>query len=286
MIKRMDQLPAVLCCFAYREQYFAEMEGMLATAREHHPTWPLIVGRGPAPGFDLPTFEVESPSGKLHWTLPVQLNADGTEDDFFKIIMMKGWWMAQVWRNFGHLVESSHMRLVWSDADNRFNGPLDVELDPLSEVVAGPWWYDRENRGFDTICSGLLMFQGAKNGVVSKLLSEWSAKCLDCIQNLPPQTKPWRDSDQEVLTAVLAAHPQADSGYELFKLDMTKYSGCPVKDGRLVRRALIDSWYMIERMRLPEYHDVDWPPPEDYRRYAPIGTPLPGWNPDEEASTE
>ena len=40
MIKRIDGLPAVLTCFAYREEYFPEMEGMLATIREHIPTGP------------------------------------------------------------------------------------------------------------------------------------------------------------------------------------------------------------------------------------------------------
>lgn len=280
MIKRIAELPAVATCFAYRSEYFAEMEGMLVTMREHHPDWPVVVGRGPIPSFELPTLKVEWPGGNAYWTLPVALNLDGSENDWLKIVRVKGWWMAQVWRHFGELAGERH-RLVWADADARFNGPLDIELDPLAEVVAGPWWYDREQRGLDTICSGLLLFQGARQGAVANILEQWSSRCLSQIRHLPPQTKPWPDSDQEVLTEVLQGDAATKGDYMLLKLEHDKYVGCPVKDGKLAGRALVDSWYMIEKMRLPECKGVDWPPPEDYRRHAAVGTPVPGWNPDD-----
>jgi hypothetical protein len=280
MTMRISELPVVLTCFAYRQEYFEEMEGMLRTIREHHAGWPVVVGRGPVPGYSEPTFEVESPRGKSYWTLPVALNLDGSENDWLKIVRVKGWWMSRVWHEYGDLIGGGQKRVVWADADARFNGPLDIELEPEAEVISGPWWYDRENRNLDTICSGLLLFQGARHGVVESIIDQWSIQCLNQIENLPPQTKPWPDSDQEVLTEVLQDHTTAKADFVLIKLEHDKYVGCPVRDGKLVRRALVDSWYMIEKMRLPECRDVDWPPPEEYRRQAAIGTPVPGWNPD------
>jgi hypothetical protein len=280
MTRRISELPAVLTCFAYRREYFAEMEGMLETVRLHHPQWPVVVGRGPVEGYGDPTIEVESPSGKSLWTLPVALNLDASENDWLKIVRVKGWWMSRVWHEYGDLAEVGRNRLVWADADARFNGALDIELDPRLEVVAGPWWYDREIRDLDTICSGLLVFQGARQAVVEGIIDQWSSRCLSQIENLPPQTKPWPDSDQEVLTEVLRGHIASNADFLSIKLEHDKYVGCPVIDGKLVRRALVDSWYMIEKMRLPECRDMAWPPPEEYRRQAAIGTPVPGWNPD------
>ncbi len=282
MIKRVDELPAVLTCFAYRREYFAEMEGMLATVREHHPDWPIVAGRGPVEGFDLPTLEVESPLGKSYWTIPVPLELDGSENDWLRVVRVKGWWLAQVWRNCAGLVDADFCRVVWADADARFNGALDIEVEPDAEVVAGPWWHDREGKGLDTICSGLLLFQGAKEGVVGEILNQWSSNCLAQIRNLPVQNKPWPDSDQEVLTEVLGSFSNSAASFSLIKLEMDKYVGYPIKDGKLVKRALVDSWYMIDKMRLPETREAAWPPPEEYRRTAAIGTPLPGWNPDDD----
>lgn len=281
MTRPVHELPAVLTCFAYRREYFREMEGMLATIKEHHPNWPIVVGRGPVNGYDMPTLEVESPAGKCHWTLPVPLDLDGSENDWLKVVRVKGWWISQVWHVFGNLIAGKQNRVVWSDADARFNGPLDVALEPDAEIIAGPWWYDRENKGLDTICSGLLVFQGSAQGTVERIIDRWADRCLSQIQELPLQNKPWPDSDQEVLTEVLDQFSGSGPQYTLIKLEHAKYVGCPVRDGKLAGRALIDSWYMIEKMRLPENRDVDWPPPEEYRRSAAIGTPVPGWNPDD-----
>src|SRR5262245_13916895 len=101
MVNRISELPAVLTCFAYRSEYVQEMEGMLATIRDHHADWSVGIGKGPVSGFELPTLDVESPIGKCQWTLPVSLDLDGSENDWRKITRMKGWWMAQVWRSFG-----------------------------------------------------------------------------------------------------------------------------------------------------------------------------------------
>ena len=220
MIKRIDELPAVLTSFAYRQEYFAEMEGMLATIREHHPDWPIVVGRGPISGFEMPTLEVESPSGKCYRSLPACLNIEGSPNDFFRITMIKGWWMSQVWRRFGNLVDGSSHRLVWSDADARFNGALDIELEPEAEVIAGLWYYDPETPDFDTINSGLLIFQGGQDGIVERIIDQWSMKCVGYMERWPPQTMPRPYGDQEVLNEVLQSHPDTNGDYVLLKLDL------------------------------------------------------------------
>ena len=240
----------------------------------------MVVGRGPIPGCDPQTLEVESPAGKCQWTIPVSLDLDRSENDWLKIVRVKGWWVARVWHEFGSLVAGDHNRIVWSDADARFNGALDVELQPEAEVIAGPWWYDPENRGYDVICSGLLVFQGARQGVVESIADEWSRRCLLEIPNLPVEERPWPKSDQEVLTEVMQSFTDCNADYTLLKMEHEKYVGCPVREGKLARRALVDSWYMIEKMRLPETRNIDWPPPEEYRRNAAIGTPVPGSDPD------
>src|SRR5436309_15434024 len=91
MIKRTDQLPVVLTSFAFRQEYFSELDGMVASVREHHPDWSIVTGKGPVPGFDLPTLEVESPEGRQQWSLPVALNLDDSVDDWLKIMNMKAW---------------------------------------------------------------------------------------------------------------------------------------------------------------------------------------------------
>ena len=269
MTKTANELPIVLTCFAYRHEYFAEMEGMLATVREHHPTWLVVVGKGPVPGYDLPTLEVESMAERDKWTCPATLDLDGSENDWRKITKMKGWWIAQVWRKFAGLDGVDYNRLVWLDADARLNGPLDIEFDTNSEVVAGPWWYDPENSDHDTICSGLLLFQGAKGGPVEKIIERWSADCLSQIRDLRPPTVPWLDGDQEVLTEVLKGE-SLDAEYVLLKLEHDKYAAYANKDGTALEGALVDQWQMSRRMKFPECRDRNWPPPEEARRRSAL----------------
>src|SRR6185369_5013051 len=99
MLKRIDQLSVILTSFAYREEYFPELDGMLATIREHHPDWQIVTGRGPVPGYNTPTLEVESTFSltRQRWSLPVSLDLNGTQNDWYRIAKMKGWWVTQVW---------------------------------------------------------------------------------------------------------------------------------------------------------------------------------------------
>lgn len=266
MIQRVDRLPAVLTCFAYRREYFAEMDGMLATIKEYHPDWPIVTGRGPVPGFERPTLNVESPSGTFQWTFPLAIDLDDSENDWRKITRMKAWWIAQVWRNFGDLVDVERRRLLWLDADARLNGPLDIELDPETEVIAGPWWFDPENPDHSTICSGLLLFQGAKYGIVEDIIDQWSITCQIHIQDMRSPTVPWLDGDQEVLTEVMHSFFDSNANYNLLKLDHDKYAGYANKDGTPLPGALVDQWQMGRKMKFPECRDRDWPPPEEARR--------------------
>jgi hypothetical protein len=41
MVKQADQLPLVLASLAFRKEYFPELEGMLAAAKQHTPVDPL-----------------------------------------------------------------------------------------------------------------------------------------------------------------------------------------------------------------------------------------------------
>ena len=278
MTKKIHELSAVLTCFAYRSEYVAELPGMIATIKEHLPHWPLVIGRGPVEGFDRATFEVESPSGKHLWTFPIALNLDGSANDWVKICRMKPWWMAQVWKELGNLADPKCNRILWLDADARLHGPLDIELEPEAEVVAGGWWYDPENSDLDTITGGLLLFQGSERGPVETILERWSNICLERIENQPPSKAHWLDSDQEALTEVLESFPAPASGYTLLKLEHQKYSGSVVDDdGRLYQRQLVDHWGMSDKMKSPECRDRDWPPPEETRRQATVGTPLAKW---------
>jgi hypothetical protein len=275
MVSRLDKLATALTSYAYRSEYLPEIEAMIPTIREHHPDWPIIVGRGPAPGFDVPTFEVESPSGKCHWSLPVPLNLDGrreaSEKDWSKITFMKAWWIAEVWQNLGKLTQLSHNRLVWLDADARLNGPLDIEVDPQAEVIAGPWWAPPSSE--HNICSGLVLFQGAIGGIVESIIKQWSQRCLAYIQNLPPDPPPGRfdiarESDQSVLTGLLNHFCAYNPDLLFLKLDVDKYCGMPdlKLGGGPIPGALVDQWMMNEKMRLPQDRDRDWPPPEEARR--------------------
>ncbi|HET8889520.1 MAG TPA: hypothetical protein VFQ41_11505 [Candidatus Angelobacter sp.] len=275
MTSKIDKLATVLTSYAYRDEYIRELDGMVPTIREHHPDWPIVTGKGPVAGFDMPTLEVESPSGKCHWSLPVALNLNGSrkssEEDWAKIALMKPWWIAEVWRNLKELTHLPHNRLVWLDADARLNGPLDIELDPNAEVIAGPWWADKNSPPDEHhICGGLIVFQGAAGGIVDTIITQWAQKCMSYIQHLPPPPPPnrpdlARDDDQKVLTGLLKGVSQAD--FVSLKLDYDKYCGVPdIRSGEPREGALVDQWMMNEKMRLPQDRDRNWPPPEEARR--------------------
>ena len=223
MIRQTDQLPVVLTSFAFREEYFDELDGMLASAKQHHPHWSFVIGKGSVSGSELPTLEVHSPLGRRRWSLPVSLNLDGSADDWRKITKMKAWWIAQVWPSFGDLA-GDFKRILWIDADARMNRPLDIQVDPQSEVIAGAWRRDARYPGYDTITSGLLLFQGTSRGAIETILQQWSTTCLGHIAKLPhPPLVPWGDGDQEVLTQILKTPPRCDKYYILIRLDADKY---------------------------------------------------------------
>ena len=266
MVKTTDQVPVILTSFAFREEYFQELDGMVDSVKRHHQDWLIVTGKGPRPGFELPTLAVEAPTGGHHWSLPVDLNLDGTVDDWRKITKMKAWWITNVWHTFGHLTGASR-RLLWIDADARVNGPLDIELDLQSEVIAGAWWSDVRHPGYDTIASGLLLFQGSRQGAVESILNQWSQTCLSHIQNLPdPPLVPWGDGDQEVLNRILRVRPVTNDHYILIRLDSNKYCAIVDKDGVPLPGALVDQWVMARKMKWPKDRGRNWPPPEETRR--------------------
>jgi hypothetical protein len=272
MLKRIDQLPVILTSFAYREEYFSELAGMLVTVQQHHPNWHIVTGRGPLPGYATPTLEVESSSAKCHWSLPVSLDLDGSENDWYRIAKMKGWWLAQVWHNFGNLINSSHNRVLWLDADGRLNGPLDFEVEPESEAVAGVWWTDAGTPQHQHhVCGGLLMFQGTRNGIMRDVVDQWAAECIRSIA-LPlgrSQYLPGPETDQCLLTDVLKKHENENQNLVSMKLPYDKYCGVPQKDGTPQQGALVDQWMMNAKMRAPQDRNRDWPPPEAARRHDP-----------------
>jgi hypothetical protein len=269
-MKRIDEVPAVLTSFAYREEYFPELEGMLATVRRHHPAWHVIAGKGPVPGFNNPTFETVSPQRNFQWSLPVSFRLDGSENDWHRIVFMKGWWMARVWHEFGGSVSSEIKRIIWLDADGRLNGPLDIELDPGAEIIASPWWTDPATLEHEHhICSGLLIFQGRNRGPVERVLDSWAADCMAHIQLplLPSPYVPGPQGDQCLLTEIVKNDSSSRESYSVLKLSYEKYCGVPdYKTGACKPGALVDQWMMNERMRLPEDRNKKWPPPEEERR--------------------
>jgi hypothetical protein len=270
MTKIIQELPVVFTCFAYRPEYVAELDGMLPTIRKHHPDWPIVAGRGPIDGYELPTLEVESPAGKLHWSLPVPLNLDGSVDDFRKISRMKAWWIGETWHKFAGLA-GPWKRVLWIDADARLLGPLDVELEPEAEVIAGCYVDPDDDEGIDEdmIESGFLLFQGAKGGRVEGIIDEWSRLCVSQIENLPPSNPHWPDCDQEMLKRVLRGYTDTE-GYTLLKLEKSKYNAMVDEDGTPVPGALVDQWMLgYSKMMFPEDYDKQWPPPEEARRPAP-----------------
>ena len=269
MLTRVDKLPVVLTSFAFRDEYFPELEGMVATVKEHHPHWFIVTGNGPVSGFELPTLEVQSPLGKQQWSLPVPLNLDGSADDWRKITKMKAWWIARVWHTFCDLVAGDVRRILWMDADSRVNGPLEIEIDSESEVIAAAWesWVGHGQPGSDCIASGLLLLQGSGSRTVEGILKQWSATCLDHIQKLPdPPIVPWGDGDQEVLNQILKFRPASNGDCILMMLDVHKYCSVVPQDGVPLPGAVVDQWSMARKMKWPVHRDRDWPPPEDVRR--------------------
>lgn len=264
MLKRIDQLPVILTSFAYREEYVPELEGMLATIRQHHPDWQIVVGRGPVAGYNTPTLDVESSSGKCRWSLPVSLDLKGSQNDWYRIAKMKGWWMTQVWHHFRGLVGSPN-RVLWFDADGRLNGPLDFEVEPEAETVAGVWWTDPGTPPDQHhICGGLLLFQGSRGGLVHDIADQWAAECIRSITLPQIRSKylPGPDTDQCMLTDILKKY-DGDPNFASLRLPYDKYCGIPDrKDGTLKSDALVAQRMMNEKMRAPEDRGRNWPPPE------------------------
>ncbi|HEY6252890.1 MAG TPA: hypothetical protein VI685_23270 [Candidatus Angelobacter sp.] len=267
MIKRIDQLPVVLTSFAFREEYFPELEGMVASVKEHHPDWFIVTGKGPVKGFELPTLDVQSPLGTQQWSLPVPLNLDGSWNDWRKITKMKAWWIARVWHSFGHLAGDCK-RILWIDADAWVNGPLEIELDPESEVIAGAWDSDPRQPGFEeVILSGFLLLQGSGSRTVEGILKQWSDICLAHIQHLPnPPLVPDGDGDQEVLSQILKLHPCSNGDSILMVLDPDKYCAFVGRHGVPLAGAVVEQWLLSRKMKWPEHREREWPPPEDARR--------------------
>jgi hypothetical protein len=157
-------------------------------------------------------------------------------------------------------------RIIWLDADARLNAPLDFRLDPGAEVIAGPWWQHPDDSRYDTITSGLLLFQGAAQGPVADILQRWSRACLEQIEKLAAPTVPWPEGDQEVLTHTLAQAAEAGLNFDLLRLDHDKYCGIPTDEGEPQPGALVDHWMMSAKMGRKGRRGDDWPPPEHLRR--------------------
>jgi hypothetical protein len=156
---------------------------------------------------------------------------------------------------------------MWFDADARCNAPLEFEIDPDAEGVAGPWWEHPDDRRYDTITTGLILFQGREHGVVANLLDLWSQACLRQVVDLGPPKVPWLDGNQEILTALLEHATAGEGTPHVVKLDHDTYSGFPLADGRPRPDALVDHWLMSAKMGRPSpSRGPDWPPPEHLRR--------------------
>jgi len=272
MRKKIDQLPVILTSFAYREEYFPELDGMLATIRQHHPDWLTVIGRGPVPGYNTPTLEVEVCSSvRYRWSLPVSLDLNGTPNDWYRVVKMKGWWLALVWHYCRDLLGSPQNRVVWFDADGRLNGSLDFEVEPEAESIAAVWWTDPKTPPQQHhACGGLLMFQGRRGGTVHNILDQWSADSLRSITR--PQVRsnylPGPDTDQCMLTDLLKEH-EGDEGFVSVKLSYSKYCTIPdKKDGSIAEGALVTQRMMNEKMRTLKDGTRNSPPPEAAARQA------------------
>lgn len=261
----LSELTTVVTSFAFREEYIAELTGMLSTIERCHPDWPIVVGRGTPGDGDVVTFDVESPLGRDRWTLPAPCRFGFGEDDWRRITRMKAWWLHEVWHRFGGLSGSVAHRILWFDVDARCNAPLVFELAPEAEIIAGPWWEHPSDSSYDGITTGLLLLQGREDGPVGRALQRWCEACLEQIRNLAPPTVPWLESDQEVLTKVLSGWDEADGPLEVLKLDHDTFCGIPSADGTPPPEALIDHWMMSAKTR-PGRRGPDWPPPEHLRR--------------------
>ena len=259
MVKKINQLRVVLTSFAYRSEYFYDLDRMVASVKEHHPDWHIVVGRGPSPAFDFPTLEVQSSLGKSHLTPPSLLNLDGSVDDWGKITKMKAWWIDRIWHKFGHLA-GKHFRLLWIDADARVNGPLEIEIDTETEVIAGAWRSDMRHPGYKRLASGFLYLQGSPGGKIESILDQWSAMCIGHAESFPdPPIGPWcDDDDQEALNQLLKVRPCGNGNYILIKLDSDKYCAVADKEGNAPPGALVEQWGMARKMKWPQDRDFNW----------------------------
>lgn len=262
----VKDLPVILTCFALRDEYFPELDGMLATVKLHHPDWLLAIGRGHFRDNHTVIFNTETPHGQSQWTLPVPLSLEGGENDWRRITRIKGWWMREVWHRCAGMTGDNFVRIMWLDADARLNTSLNFEVDPESELIAAPWWYDSGNSDYNTITTGLFLLQGNKEGTVAKILDLWSNDCLDQIRDLRPPTVPWPEGDQEVLTNILVQYPEEESNLKILRLDHDRYCGIPLPSGQPQPDALVDHWMMSAKMGRKGKRGDNWPPPEHLRR--------------------
>jgi len=138
---------------------------------------------------------------------------------------------------------------------------LAFEVDPESEIIAGPWWRHPTDSTLDGIVTSLLLLQGSEHGPVSGVLERWSDVCLEQIRNLGPPTVPWPEGDQEVLTKVLAKGQEMDTTLQILKLDHDTYYGFPPSP-----ETVMDHWMMSGKMARRGRKGPDWPPPEHLRR--------------------
>jgi hypothetical protein len=171
----LAQLTTVVTCFAFREEYFPELSGMIATLKECHAEWPMMLGRGTPRDDGVVTFAVETPDGPEEWTLPVPFHLCGSENDWRRITRMKAWWLHEVWRRFGGPTRPACHRILWIDADARCKAALAFEVDPESEIIAGPWGRHPTDSALDGITTGLLLLQGSEHGPVARVLERCGA---------------------------------------------------------------------------------------------------------------
>ncbi len=263
-MRALADIPTVATSFAFRAEYAHEIAAMVATVRRHHPDWVVVTGHGVPRDDGVVTFDVEGPSGREQWTVPVSLKLGGGEDDWRRITRMKPWWLREVWRTFAGLADPTRRRMIWIDADARLNGPLTFEIDARAEVIASPWWVDVNDSAHDGVTTGLLYLQGAPGGPVARAVARWTDICLQEIRDLPAPKVPWPEGDQEVLSRVIV---EFGATIDLVRLDHDSYVGIPSADGSPTPGALIDHWMMSAKMARPSpRRGPDWPPPEHLRR--------------------
>lgn len=261
MIKKINQLRVVLTSFAYRSEYFYELEKMLATVKAHHPDWQIVAGKGPSAAFDFPALEVHSPCGKSHLIPPALLNLESSTDDWWKTTRMKAWWIDYVWHKFGHLA-GKHFRLVWIDADARVNGPLEIEVDTEAEIIAAAWSSDVRH-GHKTIGSGFLYLQGSPEGKIESILEQWAAMCIGHAKSISDSTiAPWDDGGQEFLNQLLKARPSGNGNYILIKLDSDQYWAIAGQEGKPHPGPLVEHRGMAGKMNWPKDSGLEWQPEE------------------------